>query len=52
MKIISVDMAYNVLKSESPTTSHFFNLFKIADRNSDEQKRFKDIISSVTGIGV
>ncbi|MEP7142418.1 MAG: XcyI family restriction endonuclease [Ferruginibacter sp.] len=52
MTIISVDIDYTILKSESPTTSHFFHLFKISDRNSDEQHRFKDILSSIISINI
>ncbi|MCP1381901.1 XcyI family restriction endonuclease [Runella salmonicolor] len=52
MTIISVDIDYIALKSESPTTSHFFNLFKISDKNSFEYQRFKDIISSIISVNI
>lgn len=50
MTIISVDIDYATLKAESPTTSHFFNLLKISDKNSEEQQRFKEIISSIISV--
>ena len=52
MTIISVDIDYSTLKAESPTTSHFFHLFKISDKNSDEQQKFKDILSSIISINI
>ena len=52
MTIISVEVDYEILKSESPTTSHFFNLQKISERGSIEQTRFKDIISSIISVNI
>ncbi len=52
MTIISVDINYETLKAESPTTTHFFHLDKISDINSREFKRFKDILSSVLGVSI
>jgi hypothetical protein len=52
MTIISVQMDYNLLRAESPTTNHFFNLFKIAEKTSDEHERFKDILSSIMSIRI
>ncbi|RCR71284.1 XcyI family restriction endonuclease [Larkinella punicea] len=52
MTIISVDIDYKNLKSESPTTSHFFNLFKIADKNSDEHQKFKDTLASIISVNI
>lgn len=52
MTIISVDMEYDTLKNESPTTSHFFNLMKISDMKSLEFSRFVDILSSIIGVNI
>lgn len=52
MTIISVDFDYNLLKSESPTTSHFFNLITLSDKSSLEFRRFKEIISSLVGVKI
>lgn len=52
MTIISVDMDYSILKSESPTTSHFFNLIKLTDKKSSEFLRFSEIISSIVGLKI
>lgn len=52
MTIISVDIAYDLLKNESPTTTHFFQLDKISDRLSEEYQPFKDILSSILGINI
>ena len=50
MTIISVNIDYSFLRSESPTTSHFFHLDKISDKNSDEYYKFKELLSSILGI--
>lgn len=52
MTIISVEVDYKVLKQESPTTTHFFNLDRISENESDEFNSFKDILSSVLSIKV
>ncbi len=46
MTLISVNIDYDILKSESPTTNYFFNLSKIQDTTSDEHRQFKEIIQS------
>lgn len=52
MTIISVDFEYSFLKSESPTTNHFFHLDRIGDKMTSEYERFKDILSSILGINI
>jgi hypothetical protein len=52
MTIISVDIAYEILRTESPTTSHFFQLDKISDKSAIEHKKFRDILSSKMGIRI
>lgn len=49
--IISVPIEHSVLKRESPTTSHFFNLDDLTSRN-EGYIHFKDIIASTVGIPV
>jgi len=46
MTIISVDIDYNILRSESPTTNYFFNLSRIQNPLTDEYRQFKEIIQS------
>jgi hypothetical protein len=50
MTIISVDISYDFLKSESPTTSHFFHLDKISNKDDLEHDRFKELFSSILGV--
>lgn len=50
MTIISVDIDYGQLKSESPTTNHFFNLNKIQDKDSEEYVKFREVISQLLSI--
>ncbi|MFN3998172.1 XcyI family restriction endonuclease [Algoriphagus sp.] len=50
MTILSVEIDYLNLRSESPTTSHFFNLDKILDNNSSEFLSFRDILTSIISI--
>jgi len=52
MTIISVDIEYESLKRESPTTSHFFHLDKISDRTSIEYNKFKELLSSIIGLNI
>lgn len=52
MTIISVDFDYSQLKSESPTTSHFFNLIRLSDKSSLEYKKFTEILSSLIGVRI
>lgn len=52
MTILRVDIDYDILKQESPTTSHFFHLDKISDKEHDEFQSFKDILSSMLSINV
>ncbi len=50
--ILNVEFDYSVLRFESPTTSHFYNLDKLMDRNSDEFLSFKDTLSSIISIHI
>lgn len=50
MTIISVDIDYQQLKKESPTTSHFFNLDQLIDKKSKEYTQFRETLSSILGI--
>jgi hypothetical protein len=52
MTIISVDIEYSFLKSESPTTSHFFHLDKISDKTSLEYNKFRELLSSILGVNI
>lgn len=52
MTILSVHIDYAILKDESPTTSHFFQLDKISDKGSAEYIKFRDILSSILGVRV
>ena len=48
--ITRVDLAPDVAKRESPTTSHFFHLDRLTDTSSDEHKRFRGHLGSILGI--
>lgn len=50
MTIINVEVDYDVLRNESPTTTHFFHLNKIADPVDLEHKKFRDTIVSILSI--
>lgn len=52
MTIISVDIDYKTLKSESPTTSHFFHLDRLSDKMDPEYVKFRDILSSILGVRI
>ena len=52
MTILSVDIDYDTLKEESPTTSHFFHLDRLIDKESNEFNQFRDLISSMLSINV
>jgi len=52
MTIINVEIDYLTLKSESPTTSHFFNLVELRKGKGEEFDKFKDILSSMIGVNV
>ncbi len=52
MTILRVEIDYEILKQESPTTSHFFNLDKISNLKHKEYESFKDILSSILSINV
>ncbi|MBD1392781.1 XcyI family restriction endonuclease [Mucilaginibacter glaciei] len=52
MTIISVEIDYSLLKSESPTTSHFFHLDKISEINNSEYSKFKELLSSILGVNI
>lgn len=48
--IIRVDMSYEDLKRESPTTTNFFNLDKILDENDKEHQEFSQRLRSAINI--
>lgn len=50
--IISVEIAHTILKHESPTTNHFFNLDNLSNKNSEDYIRFKELIASNVGISI
>lgn len=50
MTIISVDIDYSQLHSESPTTNYFFNLEKIQDYSSAEHIQFKELLFQLMSI--
>lgn len=50
MTIVSIDFDYEVLRNESPTTNHFYNLEKLGDKDSEEFLHFRDILSSLLSI--
>jgi hypothetical protein len=52
MTIISVDIEYSFLKSESPTTSHFFHLDRISDKTAVEYNKFRELLSSILGVNI
>lgn len=48
--IIRVKVDIEKLGAESPTTSHFFHLDKLADAGSDEGRKFRELLASMLGI--
>lgn len=48
--IINVDIDYQVIKKESPTTSRFFNLNHISDPRHSEYQKFRTLLTSICGI--
>jgi hypothetical protein len=50
--ILSVDIDYGILRSESPTTSHFFHLNRIANLDSSEYLGFRELLSSIIGLTI
>ena len=50
--IIRVDVDERTAKSESPTTSHFFHLDRIADPRTREHDLFSDLLGSTVGVRV
>lgn len=50
MTILNVEIDYSLLKQESPTTSHFFKLYKILDKTDAEYLKFKEILFSILSI--
>jgi hypothetical protein len=48
--IIGVSLDYEEIKKESPTTSHFFQLTRITERNDAEYEKFRDLLGSVMGV--
>lgn len=50
MTILRVNIEYDVLKQESPTTSHFFHLDRMADPANPEHVKFKELLYSLLSI--
>jgi hypothetical protein len=48
--IIAVPLEYSQAKAESPTTSHFFQLAKIADKDDLENQKFRELLGSILSI--
>lgn len=52
MTIVSVDIDYEQLRKESPTSSHFFNLDRLMDKHSKEYTQFCENLASILGINI
>ena len=50
--IIRVDVDSEVVKRESPTTTHFFHIDRIIDSSSPEHAQFKDLLAAMMGIRI
>ena len=50
--IIRVDVDPEVVKRESPTTTHFFHIDRITDSSSPEHSQFKDLLAAMMGIRI
>ncbi|MDX1909532.1 MAG: XcyI family restriction endonuclease [Bacteroidia bacterium] len=50
MTIINVDFDHAVLKQESPTTNHFFNLTRLLSKQSSDYQKFKELFFSILSI--
>lgn len=50
--IIGVDLDYAPAKTESPTTSRFFNFDRIQDPKTEEYQLFRDLLSSLLSIQI
>ncbi len=50
--ILKVDVDTDQARSESPTTSRFFNLTQIADPLSNDNRQFRELLASLLGIGI
>lgn len=50
--ILRVDVEGDVARRESPTTTHFFHLDRIANRRTAEHRAFRDLLGSLAGISV
>jgi len=48
--IIRVDVDLETIKRESPSTTHFFHIDRIANRSTKEHAQFRDLLSSLVGI--
>ncbi len=48
--ILSVNIDYDLLRRESPTTSHFFHLNRITEIGSLEYLGFRELLSSIIGL--
>lgn len=50
MTIVNVSVDHKVLRQESPTTSHFFDLSTIENKKDVEFKKFVELIASIISI--
>lgn len=50
--ILRVNIGASVAQRESPTTSRFFHLDRIADTSSAEHREFRDLVAAVIGIRI
>ena len=50
LTIVRAEVDLAMARSESPTTSHFFNLDGIKDESSKDHKRFRELLGSLLGI--
>jgi hypothetical protein len=50
--ILNVDIDYASLKHESPTTSHFYRLDKILNKDEREFEAFKELLFSMIGLSI
>lgn len=50
--ILSVEIDYEILRKESPTTSHFYHLDRITNADSSEYFGFRELLSSIIGLTI
>ena len=50
--IVNVEIDYEVLRKESPTTTHFFHISRLMESAGEELASFKDLLSSILGVRI